>query len=401
MTVYEVGPFQLHVQRRALVYRGAVTPIGAKAVETLLALVESNGVPVSKERLMERLWPNSFVEESNLTQNVYLLRKLFQRYGGGDPIDTLAGFGYRLAVSARLLPEHRAATRPGFLASATTKFAVLAAALSCALVVLGVERVGGDRARPAALSDEGARLYAIGRYYWNLRSASGVARSLRYFTEVIDRDPQSPLGYVGMADANVSIGDYCYGIHRPSVYFARARAYVAQALELDSQSAPAHATSGFVALHEGDRALASAELRQAIALDPSYAAAHEWYGIALSRDRRFAEASLQLREAARLDPLSVAAMTWVSRLAYREGDLGEAVAYKNEAGQLSPDLARRARALPGHPTWATIEGIGLAPTATEPPAYTGYESSIRTRPSGADRRAGGRVHAGADGPYKE
>lgn len=355
MTVYEVGPFQLHAQRRALLNRGTPASIGAKAVETLLALIEAGGAAVSKETLMERLWRNRFVEESNLTQNVYVLRKLFQRYGGADPIETLPGFGYRLAIDARLAPERRAPTRPSFFNRVAVRFAVLAGALSCALVALGIEHASGDRVR-TTMSSEGTRLYAIGRYYWNLRSANGVAQSMRYFNAVIDRDPQSPLGYVGMADANVSTGDYCYGIHRPSVYFARARAYVAQALELDSQSAAAHATSGFVALHEGRSAFALSELRRAIALDPSYAPGHEWYGIALAREQHFAESSLQLREAARLDPLSVATMSWLSRVAYREGNLGEAALYRNEAREMSPEMARRSH-VAGHPTWASIEGV--------------------------------------------
>jgi DNA-binding winged helix-turn-helix (wHTH) protein len=401
MTIYEVGPFQLHAQRRALLYRGTAPPIGAKAVETLLALVESGGEVVSKERLMERLWPDRFVEESNLTQNVYVLRKLFQRYGGADPIETHAGVGYRLAIPSRPVAVRPATSRKSNLPARLTRFAVAAAALSCVLVIFGVEHTGGDRAMPSALSDEGARLYAIGRYYWNLRSPRGVALSMRYFSAVIDRDPQSPLGYLAMADANVSMGDYCYGIHRPSVYFARARAYVGQALELDSQSAPAHATSGFVALHERHRTLALSELRRAIALDPNYAPAHQWYGIALARERRFAEGTLQLREAARLDPLSVVTMRWLSRLAYRDAKLREAIAYRDEAAQISPDLARRTHPS-GHPEWASIEGkVALGPTEKAPAAYARHESSVRSALSDGHRGAGGRVYPDAPNSNKE
>jgi DNA-binding winged helix-turn-helix (wHTH) protein len=385
MIVYEVGPFHLHVERGTLLHRGRAVAIGQKAVALLSALIESQGA-ISKDVLMDRLWPNRFVEESNLAQNVYMLRKTFQRYGATDPIETLPGFGYRLAIAVRRVVQPAAPTRPHLFTHTAARFAALAAALSCALVALGIQHVTGEAVRSAALSDEGARLYAFGRYYWNLRSASGVAKSLQYFNAAIDRDPQNPLGYVGLADANVSIGDYCYGIHRPNFYFARAHAYVAQALELDPQSAAAHATSGFVALHEGNDEFAVSELRRAIALDAGYAPAREWYGIALARERRFGESAQQLREAERLDPLSVATMAWLGRT--------------DEVAEISPDLARRTHA-PGHPTWASIEGIALPPTVTSGASYTGHEISIRTRPSGADRRPGRSIHAGADGPYKE
>lgn len=398
MRVYEVGPFQLHVERRALLHRGSAVAIGAKAVEMLSALIESNS-PVTKEALMDRLWPNRFVEESNLAQNVYMLRKVFQRYGCADPIETLPGLGYRIAIPARRLADPAGVpVRRRFVGAAAIRMAVFGAALCCAALAFAIEHPAGGRTSPAALSDEGARLYAIGRYYWNLRTERGIAQSMRYFAAVIDSDPQNPLGYVGMADANESMGDYCYGIHRPDVYFARARAYARQGLQLNPQSAPADATLGFVALHQGQRALAAAELRRAIALDPSYASAHEWYGIALARQRNAAGASAQLHLAARLDPLSVPTMAWLSRLAYRAGRFDEGTAYRKEAFEMSPELSRRWHP-PGHPTWASIEDVG--PTAPRAAAYTGHEISLRSRSSGADRSSGSGVHAGPDGPYKE
>lgn len=67
-----------------------------KVVETLVALVERRGEVISKDELMNRLWADSFVEESNLTQNIYLLRKTLGNCADGRPfIETFSRRGYR------------------------------------------------------------------------------------------------------------------------------------------------------------------------------------------------------------------------------------------------------------------------------------------------------------------
>lgn len=77
---YEFGRFRLDVTKRVLLRGddggGEVVPLTQKAVEVLLALVEQGGRIVAKEELIQRVWPASFVEESNLTQDIYTLRKV-------------------------------------------------------------------------------------------------------------------------------------------------------------------------------------------------------------------------------------------------------------------------------------------------------------------------------------
>src|SRR3954447_16928915 len=72
---YEFGRFRLDSIRLMLYKDSHPVDLAPKVVETLLALIERSGQIVSKAELMDRLWANSFVEESNLTQNIYLLRK--------------------------------------------------------------------------------------------------------------------------------------------------------------------------------------------------------------------------------------------------------------------------------------------------------------------------------------
>src|SRR5690348_10286371 len=73
--LYEFGSFRLDPQKRLLMRGAEVVSLTPKAIETLIVLVENRRRVVSKDDLMKALWPDSFVEESNLSQNIFLLRK--------------------------------------------------------------------------------------------------------------------------------------------------------------------------------------------------------------------------------------------------------------------------------------------------------------------------------------
>jgi DNA-binding winged helix-turn-helix (wHTH) protein len=73
--VYEFGPFRMDPYKQILLRGGQVIAVTPKAFETLLVLVRSRGEVVSKEELLKDIWPDSFVEEANLTQHIFKLRK--------------------------------------------------------------------------------------------------------------------------------------------------------------------------------------------------------------------------------------------------------------------------------------------------------------------------------------
>jgi DNA-binding winged helix-turn-helix (wHTH) protein/TolB-like protein/tetratricopeptide (TPR) repeat protein len=99
---YEFGPFRLNVTERLLQKNDELVPLTPKLVDTLVALVENSQHVVSKEELMQLLWPNSFVEESSLTQNISLLRKALSENGTGRQyIETIPKRGYRFVGDAR------------------------------------------------------------------------------------------------------------------------------------------------------------------------------------------------------------------------------------------------------------------------------------------------------------
>ncbi|HEX3085172.1 MAG TPA: DPP IV N-terminal domain-containing protein [Pyrinomonadaceae bacterium] len=94
---YEFGPFRIDTRNRQLLRENELVPLRAKAVDILLLLIESRGDVVEKDDLMQRLWPDSFVEDANLTQNIYTLRKTL----GGDYIQTVPRRGYRFVAEVR------------------------------------------------------------------------------------------------------------------------------------------------------------------------------------------------------------------------------------------------------------------------------------------------------------
>jgi Tol biopolymer transport system component/DNA-binding winged helix-turn-helix (wHTH) protein len=96
---YKFGPFLLNVEGMTLRREGQPIQLPPKAFETLVVLVRERGEMVSKERLMLALWPDAHVEESNLTQNVFVLRrKLGKTPENEEYIQTVPRRGYRIGV---------------------------------------------------------------------------------------------------------------------------------------------------------------------------------------------------------------------------------------------------------------------------------------------------------------
>src|SRR5215210_3886603 len=96
---YEFGVFRVDVAERVLFGEKGVVPLTPKAFDTLLVLVENSGHVLGKEELMQKVWPDSFVEENNLAQNISLLRKILSTGGHGQKyIETVPKRGYRFVA---------------------------------------------------------------------------------------------------------------------------------------------------------------------------------------------------------------------------------------------------------------------------------------------------------------
>jgi DNA-binding winged helix-turn-helix (wHTH) protein/pimeloyl-ACP methyl ester carboxylesterase len=114
---YRFGPFHLDVRERRLCRGSEVIPLRLKVFDTLLVLVENAGRLVTKQELLDTVWPETTVEENNLNHNVSVLRKaLGEKATGQQYIETVPRVGYRFAA-----PVDAAVLQTGASAGATAK----------------------------------------------------------------------------------------------------------------------------------------------------------------------------------------------------------------------------------------------------------------------------------------
>jgi eukaryotic-like serine/threonine-protein kinase len=105
---YEFGPFRVDPDKRLLLRDNQPVPLQPKAFETLLVLLQNSETVVLKNELMKLIWPGTFVEESNLAQNIFVLRKtLGETSGDSRYIVTVPGRGYRFNEKVRFVPQHQ------------------------------------------------------------------------------------------------------------------------------------------------------------------------------------------------------------------------------------------------------------------------------------------------------
>jgi DNA-binding winged helix-turn-helix (wHTH) protein/Flp pilus assembly protein TadD len=348
VSLYEFGPFRIDASRLLLLDRDAPIPLGPKVVETLLALVEHPGEIVPKGDLLTRIWPEGYVDEANLAQNIYVLRKTLRSRWNVEAIETVPRRGYRFkgAVQRREVAQLAPAARRALpWASLLQRRGAVAAAVLFMVLVGGsaLSRTVPTGAPAGVRSGEAGRLYAMGRYYWNLRTREGVAKSMEYFARVVADDPADSRGYAGLASANAIEADYEYGKLPAKAYVARARTYAQRALQLDPNSSEAYAVLGLISSKAMKGAVAAPQtglglsyLRRAIALDPASASAHEWYGMSLFEQGHVQQAYFELSKAAQLEPTSVSTTAWLGTTAYLQGHYGDAIAYARETLDLSP-----------------------------------------------------------------
>ncbi len=335
------GPFELDVERLVLSADGTQLALGPKVVETLLALAERPGEILAKRELLERIWPEGFIEEASLSQNIYVLRKTMRAHWEGDVIETLPRRGYRfVAPIAPRPPVAAAAAAPApaaGLPAARRRWLPSALALVAALVLVGLGlrmvALRGD-AHTGVLPPTAQRLYALGRYYWNERSQTSLLRSLSYFHRVVALAPHDPRGYEALASAEAMMGDYGYGV--PARDYAAASRYAKRAIALDPRAGEAYAALGAIALDRRNFPVANRLLEKAVRLTPKDAPAREWLGILRLNDGDAAAGYRDLRVAARLDPLSTATTAWLAQAAYFDRHFHQAIAYARQALDLDP-----------------------------------------------------------------
>lgn len=107
--VYEFKGFRLEAAQRRLLHNGQAVPLKPKILDLLLLLVQMRGRLVEKEDLMKEIWPNTIVEENNITVSMSILRKLLgEDRNGRQFIETVPGRGYRFVAPVRVISAEEA-----------------------------------------------------------------------------------------------------------------------------------------------------------------------------------------------------------------------------------------------------------------------------------------------------
>src|SRR5262245_36574598 len=103
--LFEFGPFRLDSSVPLLLRSGNVVPLAPKTLDVLVVMVDRRGTIVSKDQLVSEVWPDTFVEESNLAHHISLLRKTLGDFDGQPYIETISKRGYRFNGPIRQTAE--------------------------------------------------------------------------------------------------------------------------------------------------------------------------------------------------------------------------------------------------------------------------------------------------------
>jgi DNA-binding winged helix-turn-helix (wHTH) protein len=97
--LYEFGRFRLDAEARLLLCNGAIVPLTPKAFDLLLMQIARHGHLLGKEEIFKTVWPGTFVEESNLTSNIALIRRALGENGNSERyIETVPKRSYRFVA---------------------------------------------------------------------------------------------------------------------------------------------------------------------------------------------------------------------------------------------------------------------------------------------------------------
>jgi DNA-binding winged helix-turn-helix (wHTH) protein/Tfp pilus assembly protein PilF len=321
-TEYSFGRYSIKIDEQVLYYRGRPIALAPKVVATLATFLAEPGRIISKAELMERIWPDGFVEDANLTQNIYLLRKMFDEHTSGLRIENVPKRGYRLVGSvppaASLRPVAVPVVAPPRAALVRSRFAASAVLVIAAVAGTVALTHPHGHSDPFALAAPTMQHYLLGQHELEQGTRPALLRSAAHFAAVMAAAPDSALGYAGLAESNTSLTFFSNDAAERAHDGAQAIMLARRAVAVDGASAEAHAALGAVeASLEHDAPAAARAFETALRLDPRNLDALVWYGTALLNDGRALEARALFRRALAVDPSvpgSVASLAWADFL---------------------------------------------------------------------------------------
>jgi eukaryotic-like serine/threonine-protein kinase len=186
-------------------------------------------------------------------------------------------------------------------------------------------------------NSEAYQLYLQGLFYWNKWTQDGFKKSIEYFRQAVEKDPNYAQAYAGLADAYNFMGDS--GYVPPSQVWQNAKSAAMQSVKIDDSLPEAHISLALVREgYDWDWPGAEDEFKQAIQLNGNSASAHHWFGDFLMRMGRFEEARVELKKAQDLDPLSLLINTSVGRQLYFSRQYDQALKQLRKTLDMDPNF---------------------------------------------------------------
>ena len=392
---YEFGPFRVDVANLLLFRDGQPLSLAPKAVETLIALVQHGGQLVKKDDLIRIVWSERIVDESNLSQNIYLLRKtLGDRSNGQNYIETVPRRGYRFAGEVREcnapgtdlilagrteiqrvfeshdvgIIEQSDSSSLDYRSSHTTpslngRWRLMVFLAGAAVVMLATlshfaffRRPGISETKAALLktragavsegfseqhltaSTDAYGAYIQGRYYWGKQTTPALEQAIQQYQEALRYDPNYALPYAGLAEAYALLGSHYDSTElTPSDAMSKAKAAAVKSIEMNDAVAETHTALGAIMeRYDWDWPGAEKEFKRAIELNPTYAHVRQEYSLYLSAVGRNADAEAEMKRAEELDPTSLLIGKDLGDLFYLQRDYDRALEQYRRTLKLDP-----------------------------------------------------------------
>jgi DNA-binding winged helix-turn-helix (wHTH) protein/Tfp pilus assembly protein PilF len=296
--ILEFGKFRLQLDALLLMCGTDRVEIAPKALQILAVLARNAGCVVSKDDLLDVVWPDTVVEEGNLAVHISALRKALDSHANGNEcIQTVPKRGY--------------------------------------IFTAAVSELQSDFP-PAGRLSSTEQLHCIAAHYLRQRTILGCRRAIHLFTEQLRKFPNDCRAQIGLADA-LYLG-YELGLVPIATAMWEAFGLLDSAAKIDPLSSDnSMIRAKFKESCDWQWNEAEHGYSRAIDLTPSYGMAHALYGRHLARRGEFAHAAKHFQTALALDPLSPEIRKFQADSLWLARDFKGALAATEEALQMHPD----------------------------------------------------------------
>ena len=350
---------------------------------------------MKKDDLIRIVWSERIVDESNLSQNIYLLRKtLGDGSNGQNYIETVPRRGYRFAAEVRecnapgtdlilagrteiqrVLESHDVgiieqsdSSSLDYRSSHTTpslngRWRLMVFLAGAAVVMLATlshfaffRRPGISETKAALLktragavsegfseqhltaSTDAYGAYIQGRYYWGKQTTPALEQAIQQYQEALRYDPNYALPYAGLAEAYALLGSHYDSTElTPSDAMSKAKAAAVKSIEMNDAVAETHTALGAIMeRYDWDWPGAEKEFKRAIELNPTYAHVRQEYSLYLSAVGRNADAEAEMKRAEELDSTSLLIGKDLGDLFYLQRDYDRALEQYRRTLKLDP-----------------------------------------------------------------